>query len=386
MKRKITSLLTIAMMTIIVVPAFALAENDFKVEGKGYFYYKHDASKDDSQSNSFDLSRMYIGAKYKLSDEFTVRYLTDIGHQDKTGKFEVFAKYAYVDWKIRDNLNLILGLQGTNNWKQPEDAWGYRSIQYAPMEIFGKYWGDWAKKYSGYLEDWGEDPAISTVDSLKLTHKLENFSTVSRYKMGASADMGISVKCKPTDFTYVNLMVLNGSGYKHKEDDMYKNFQLRSGIYLLEKVVHISGYFEVEPWRSIDENGAEKSYMNTQWDVLASYTQKDKFTLGVNANSKLFAGIEEINAMCFSVFGNAYLLPEKLKALARYDMYNTGFNNADVKPGDSKWKSNGGLFIVGLDYKAHKKVSIIPNFQMLTYEDPDKDPVNSVYVHLYFKL
>ncbi len=379
-------LLTLAIMALIAIPVFALAENGFKVEGKGYFYYLHDASKGDAQSNSFDLSRMYIGAKYKLSDEFMVRYLTDIGHQDKTGKFEVFAKYAYVDWKIRNNLNILMGLQGTNNWKQPEKAWGYRSIQYSPMEKFGKYWGDWSKAFAKYLMSWAENPATNTTDSLKLARRHENFTTASRHKMGASADMGINVKCKPSDNTYVNLMILNGSGYKHTEDDMYKNFQLRSGVYLLEKAVHISGYFEVEPWRSIDESGAEKSYMNTQWDVLASYTQKDKFTLGVNANSKLFSGIQEINAMCFSLFVNAYLLPKKLKALARYDMYDTGFNDADVKPGDSKWESNGGLFIVGLDYAAHKKVHIIPNVQILTYEDSDEDPVNSAYVHLHFKL
>ena len=373
-------------MVATAIPVFALDDGDVKVEGKGYFYYLHDASQDDGQSNSFDFSRMYIGARYGLSDEFTVRYLTDIGHQDKTGKLEVFTKYAYVDWKIKDNLNLIMGLLGTHNWKQPEDDWGYRSIQYAPMEMFGSYWVNWAKEYSGYLKDWAEDPATSSADSLKLSRKLENFNTTGRYKMGASADMGISVKSKPSDIAYVNLMILNGSGYKSSEDNMYKNFQFRTGIYLLEKAVHISGYFEVEPWRSIDESGAEKSYMNTQWDALASYTQKDKFTLGVNANSKTFSGIQEIDALCLSVFGNTFLIPMKLKALARYDMYNTGFNNADVKPGDSKWESDGGLIIVGLDYKANEKISIIPNIQILTYEDSAMDPVNSAYMHLYFKL
>ena len=53
---------------------------------------------------------------------------------------------------------------------------------------------------------------------------------------------------------------------------------------------------------------------------MASYTSKDKFTLGVNANTKLFAGIEEINAMCFSVLGSVFIMPKKLKALVRYDI------------------------------------------------------------------
>ncbi|MCF7811226.1 hypothetical protein K9N50_09605 [bacterium] len=386
MKLRVKSFLFIFIITIFATQPNAFAENEVKIEGKGYFYYMHDASKGDGQSNSFDFSRMYIGAKYKLSDEFTVRYLTDMGHKDKTGQFEIFSKYAYVDWKIRNDLNLIMGLQGTNNWKQPEDAWYYRSIQYAPMEMFGKYWGDRAKEYSGYLEKWIEDPAISTADSMKLIYKLKNFSTAGRYKMGSSADLGVTAKYKPTDITYVNLMMLNGSGYKAAEDDMYKNIQIRAGIYLLEKTVHVSGYFEAEPWRSVDETGSEKSYMNTQMDAMVSYTQKDKFTIGFDSNVKTFSGIQEISASCISAFGNVYLLPERLKVLARYDNYITGLNDAEVKSGDSKLKSDGGLIIVGLDYKASDKISIIPNFQIMTYEDSKKDPVNTAYVHLQFNL
>lgn len=357
-----------------------------KVEGKGYFYYHHDASEGDGQSNSFDFSRMYIGARYKLSDEFTVRYLTDFSHQDKTGKFEVFSKYAYVDWKIRDNLNILMGLQGTHNWKQPESAWGYRSIQYSPMDSFGKYWGEWAKAYTSYLEKWVQDPATSAVDTLELTYRHANFSATSRYNMGASADLGVSVKYEPSDAAYVNFMALNGSGYKHAEDDMYKNFQLRSGVFLVDKTVHISGYLGLEPWMSVDEKGSSKSYTNIQWDVMTSYTAKEKFTVVVNVNLKTFAGIEKINALCFSVFGHGYLVPKKLKALARYDIYDSGFNDVEVKAGDDKFESNGGLVIVGFDYKAHKKISIIPNFQILSFEDSEKDPVNSVYVHLNFEL
>ena len=110
-----------------------------KIVGKGYFYYHHDASQGDGQTNSFDFARLYMGAKYHISDEFSVEYLTDIAHHDKTGKLEVYTKYAYVDWSITNKLNLVMGLQGTSNWKQPEKAWGYRSIHKAPMEAFGGF-------------------------------------------------------------------------------------------------------------------------------------------------------------------------------------------------------------------------------------------------------
>ncbi|MEE9554941.1 MAG: hypothetical protein V3W18_11645, partial [candidate division Zixibacteria bacterium] len=109
-------------------------------EGKGYFYYLHDFSSGAGQDNEFDISRMYFGAKYQISEEFVARYLTDISHRD--GGFEVFTKYAYLDWNLSKwNAHLAMGLQGTNNWSAPEKAWGYRAIRKAPMESFGGYWG-----------------------------------------------------------------------------------------------------------------------------------------------------------------------------------------------------------------------------------------------------
>jgi len=382
-KTLIFQLIIIAVITSL--PGSASAVENVKVEGKGYFYYHHDASKGDGQTNSFDFSRVYMGAKYKLSDEFTIRYLTDIGHQDKTGKLEVFAKYAYLDWKIMDNMSLVMGLQGTNNWKQPENAWGYRSIQYAPMEKFGKYWGGVAKDYLGYLAGWATDPTISGTEAQRVMNMYKNFGEASQHKMGASADLGVAIKYKPSELSYFNFMVLNGSGYKSTEDDMFKNFQVRTGIYLLDKAVHLSGYFEVEPYSSVDENGADESYMNTQWDALVSYTHDDNFTLGVNLNSKVFAGIQDITATNFSVFGRVSVM-SNLNGFARYDMYNTGINDAEMKSGDASWESNGGLIVFGAEFKAHKKISIIPNFQIETFENSVKDPVNSMYVHLRFKL
>jgi len=367
------------------VPELVQQLAGLKVEGKGYFYYYHDASDGDGQTNSFDLSRLYMGAKYRISSEFTVRYLTDISHQDNSGKLEVYAKYAYMNWKISDNLNIVMGLQGTNNWSKPEKAWGYRSIRKSPMEAFGGFWGDNSKSYLKYLGKWAAEP-IATDESSRLSRMAASMKAAGSSKMGSSADMGVGVKYKPTNVTYLNLLIRNGAGYKNAENDMFKNFQFRGGIYLMEKAVHLSGYFELEPWRGTDEDGMLKGYMNNQWDVMASISQKSKFIVGVNINSKSFDGIQAIDALGTSVFGNVYVIPKKLKALARYDFYDTGFNEAEVKQGDIKWESNGSLLIVGLDYKAHKKISIIPNFKLTSYEDSDMESVRSVYVHMTFKL
>lgn len=385
MKRSVLILLiAFAVASLLTSPVSAGEPGEVKIEGKGYFFYYHDMSEGNGQTNSFSLSRMYVGAKYFHSDGFTIRYLTDVYQNNR---IEVFTKYAYVDWKVKDNMNLVMGLQGTNNWSMPEEAWGYRQIMYSPMENFGSFCGSAAGDYSSYLANWASDPATLPAKAAELTLQKANFDIARKQKTGSSADLGIGVKCKPCDWGYVDFMIRNGSGYKNNSDnDMFKNFQVRGGAYLLEKALHISAYFELEPYRGIDINGKNAGYNNIQWDLTAAYTIKDLLTAGVDLNGKTFAGIDEVSAMCISVFGHGYVMPEKLKAVVRYDMYTTGLNDLTVKPGDPALKTDGGLIVVGLDYQAHKKVHIIPNFQTTTYEDSNTKSINSVYVHVYFTL
>lgn len=360
------------------------ALSKLKVEGTGYFYYTHDASKGDGQSNSFDFARMYFGATYRLSDNFSVRYLSDFSHQDKTGKFEVFAKYAYVDWKLNDKFNLIMGLQGTSNWKEPENAWGYRSIQYAPMESFRKFWGEAAERYTNHIYGLYKNQEVA--DNTLILRRYRSFSTANKSGLGSSADMGVSIKFKPSSDYYIDLSVFNGSGYKKQETDEYKNVQLRFGTHQIDRRLHISGYIEAEPWSGGDQAGKKKQYMNVQWDMMASFKRNGIFSVGVDLNGKNFDGIEIIKAMNYSVFGNFHVLQEKLKVLARYDYYSTGFDDAEKLVAGDQWKTNGSLIIIGLDYIAHKNIHIIPNFQMLSYEDSAKDSENTVYVHLSFNF
>lgn len=355
-----------------------MADLNFKFEGQGFFAYRHDASEVDGQTNDFEMLRMNFGIKYFASDDLTLRYLTDISRESATGKIDATAKYAYVDWKVQKHINLLLGLQGTNNWVPTEAAWGYRTIMFSPMEAFGDYWGTWNKKYTTYLEAWSqEDPSKVAL--------FTNQAQASRSRMGAAADMGAAINYKPVKSAYVNFMIRNGTGFKKAEDDMYKNFQLLVGKYFMDNAVHVSAFTEVEPWRGVDENGESKAFNNVGWDVTASYTQKDKFVVGLDLNSKTFASTESITGTCLSVFAHGFIRPGKVKALGRYDMYTTGFNDAPVMPGDESFKSNGNRLMVGIDYLAHKNVSVIPNFQMISYEDSSLEPVKGGYVHMQFK-
>lgn len=355
-----------------------LSEFNYKIEGRGFFAYRHDATEGDGQSNEFEMARMNFGIRYFASDDLTLRYVTDIARESGTGKIDAQAQLAYVDWKIDKHFNLLTGLLSTNNWAQTEGIWGYRSILWSPTEAFGDYWGTWNKKYTAYLESWAQaDPTKAGI--------LSNHVTSSRSKMGASADMAVGVSYKPVKSAFVNFQIRNGSGYKSAENDMFKNFQLMVGKSFMGNAVNVSAFTELEPYRGVDTNGESKGFVNVAWDVSASYAEANKYTVGTSVNSKTFASTESITGTCISVFAHGFVKPNKLKAIVRYDIYNTGFNDAIVRPGDAAFESNGTRMVIGIDFLAHKNFSIIPNLQVVSYEDADLEPVKSAYVHMAFK-
>ena len=361
-------------------PAAKNALDAFTPEVEAFLYYSLEATSGADKANAFDNSRTYIGGKYALSDNLTFRYVSDIGHETGGGKFEVFAKYAYLDWKLNNSTHLIFGLQGSRNWSVDEKEWGYRGIRKTPMESFGDYYGGAIKTYTAAL-----DSRISTEPALaaQLTEQKAVFAWSTRDKMGSSADQAITLSLKPNADTYLDFMVLNGSGYKKAEDDKYKNIQVRAGRYLSDKAVHLSGYFEIEPW-SFTSAGARKSYTNAQWDLLAAFTARGKGQFAVNYNGKRFAGsYEDITAGCFSVFGSFNLGRKNVKGLARLDYYKTGLNtSAGMAPGEANLKTNATLFILGVDFMPNSHVHIIPDVQVLSSEDSAVKTSNILYLHV----
>lgn len=355
----------------------------FTPELTGYMYYSHDLSEGDGKSNSFEISRMYFGGKYKLSDRFTARFLSDMAHENG-GEFELFAKYAYLDWKMNALPgNLIFGLQSTFNWKSVEKDWSYRVIRKAPMESFGDFWGDMRLGYLNRLQQRSQAlAATSPEESARLARQRGDFAHGSRSRMGSSADLGAALSLKPGGNFYLDLMLLNGAGYKKAEDDRYKNIQARVGNYLFGGRLHLNGYLELEPWSAPDPNGGESGFTNVQWDLAASWSEKGRYLIGVDLNSKRFDGSwEKITATCFSVFGHANLGRPDLKALLRFDRYDSGFNESRLSGESGALKTDGSLFVAGLDFMADSRVHLIPNVQVLSFEDGSRDRWTAFYIH-----
>jgi hypothetical protein len=400
MKTKLV-LLAVTLMALFLVSSGYTGEiSKLSPEAKVFLHYYLDLSPSDKdikfsdRENEFDFSRVYAGFKYRMSEDFTARFLTDVGHKEETGQLELFAKYAYLAWDLGFlGAHLAMGLQSTYNWKQPEKMWGYRGIMYAPMESFHKYFEKAKQTYIKLLME-RADTLLSTrgntpssdeiMEAADLKIQASNCSTAFYSGLGSSADLGISLSLNPVESYYLHIMLRNGGGYKKTENNFHKNFQVRTGCFFLEKALHLTGYFEWEPYKGYDNSTGKTGYNNIHWDAAASYEMKNLFLAGFNVNSKIFSGsYEDITSLCVAGFGNVHIIKKKLKALVRYDHYITGINETRAVP--EAPKTNADLIIAGLDFIPLKGINIVPNVQVWTFEDNKEDTDLGLYIHVLYK-
>ncbi|MFP4520662.1 MAG: hypothetical protein ACLFQK_00810 [Fibrobacterota bacterium] len=370
-------------LTVLFSAAFIIsAEKNlpgFSPECKVFSAYYLDISGTEQNSsfsdraNGFEISRIYAGGKYQISDNIKARILTDVSREEKTGKLETYAKYTYAEFNAQKiKSSVCTGLQGTGLWKTPEKFWGLRIIKHAPAESFGKY----LKSVKNVFEN---APAEENISESLADAQKSGFDKASAYNTGSSADIGLKLKTKFSPGFSMNTMIRNGTGYKEKEDDFYKNIILNPVLKTAGKKLLFSAVLEAEPFRSPDG----ETRINVFYDLFCGYTSGISKT-GINFGSKVFSAPEEnITAFYVSLMENLSL-SESASAFLRLDYYNTGFSSSSVLD-LSDTETDAFLYIGGLEYKLHKKVSLIPNIQYLDKSSAEEKDSAELYVHLQFK-
>ena len=156
---------------------------DVKVGGKIYAEYGRALDEANKNANSFDIKRVYLTTKAKLTDTLSTRVTTDVGRASD-GKYYLFLKYAYLEWRSP--------LAGT------KFRFGAAGLGWAGF--YDKFWGKrWIAK--------------SFTDDNRLL---------------ATSDLGVHAVGKHMDgLLSWQASVVNGSGYGNAEDDKAKTAQLR---------------------------------------------------------------------------------------------------------------------------------------------------------------
>ena len=310
-----------------------------KVTGKVFFNYHASTDSDVEQTSAFELTRAYLGYKYKFNDKFSATILLDAGKGSDGSDYSMFIKNAKLDYKANDWLTLSGGVFGLVQFKDQEKFWGYRYI------------------YKALADE---------------------------YKFGSSADLGVMASLKISKGLTVDLLAVNGEGYKKIQDSSGKN---RYGINLVYKPtsdIVLKAYYDT--MSGIDAENASENTVVSNIALFAGYQVTDDFRVGAEYNLlkngetyKTASKDKELQGLSFY---SAYQINEKWNVFGRYDDLSS--NTLEGATTDWNYSDDGGTIIGGVEYKPYKNVNTSLNYRNTNFKDDSIANASFVYLNLEF--
>lgn len=295
----------------------------------------HNTAVDGSQDfQGFILRRAAINYDKDISEKFSARFRleADSKSNSSNGKIGVFVKDAYLKWKnIFEGSDLILGIQPTTSFEVAEKYWGYRSLEKTIQDL------------RGFVQ---------------------------------SRDFGVALRGKISETANINYAVMIGNNNgNNPETDKYKRYYFAVDLKPGENfIVALTADFKSA--HSIDDpekSGNTLAHNSMLGSVFIGYNQVQMFCIGLetamqlNQNSNQYYDegnilVDDVKALGISVFGT-YHFSETFAGLLRYDYFDAYLDEKPLASSDSR-----NYLIAGIDYKADKNVSIIPNVIFESYE------------------
>ncbi|MDQ6962688.1 MAG: hypothetical protein Q9M28_09220 [Mariprofundaceae bacterium] len=144
------TLLATALLSLSVSPAYAAKVTDkLEISGKAFlglhsnkvenFSSATQTTTVKSNTTGATVDRFYLQAKYHLNDQWYGRITTDVNNETKVGlkrNTNVFLKYAYVEGKLNDALQVRLGLSHTPWIDYEQKLWKHRYIAKVYSDFF----------------------------------------------------------------------------------------------------------------------------------------------------------------------------------------------------------------------------------------------------------
>ena len=301
---------------------------------KVFWNYHYDYTENTEQVSAFELTRVYLGYKYKFDDKFSAKITYDIGKNDAGSNHTAFIKIAQLDYKINPSVKISMGLIGGKQYKDQENHWGYRYIY-------------------KMLQD-------------------EN-------KFGPSADLGINAEFKISKILMANLFVVNGEGYKNLQDDDGNQRFGMSLIYNPLKKLTTKFYYDThasENSKSLNNIAFFAGYKTDSWRIGAEYNKMEN---GTNYKT----AIDDHNLDGISFYGS-YVFNNKVEIFARFDEISSNILTGH----DNSWNYNkdGALMLLGVQYIAAKGVKFSVNSRNFNYINDDIEDSSFIYFNAEFKL
>ena len=309
-------------------------QNKGKVSTRVYWNFNKDFTKDAPRKNAFEIKRAYFGYEYRINDNISSKVTFDIGKNSSGSDYTAFLKIAQLDWKIKNNLKLSIGMIGNKQFKFQESIWGYR-----------------------YMYKTFQD---------------EN-------KFGSSADLGVNAEIKLSDKINLNLFALNGEGYKNVQDD---NGFIKIGgnlIYEFDNGFSAKIYYDSQP--SIETF----NLVNTGYFI--GY-EKEKTRIGLEYNEMLNGKTYKDPSKDHSLSGFSGYISQTLSKNAtvffRYDSLGSNILSGSL----DAWNSgkDGNLMILGFEHVVTKGFKINLNYRNYNYNDTSINNKSMVFINAEIKI
>ena len=309
-------------------------QNKGKVSTRVYWNFNKDFTKDAPRKNAFEIKRAYFGYEYRINDNISSKVTFDVGKNSSGSDYTAFLKIAQLDWKIKNNLKLSIGMIGNKQFKFQESIWGYR-----------------------YMYKTFQD---------------EN-------KFGSSADLGVNAEIKLSDKINLNLFALNGEGYKNVQDD---NGFIKIGgnlIYEFDNGFSAKIYYDSQP--SIENF----NLVNTGYFI--GY-EKEKTRIGLEYNEMLNGKTYKDPSKDHSLSGFSGYISQTLSKNAtiffRYDSLGSNILSGSL----DAWNSgkDGNLMIWGFEHVVTKGFKLNLNYRNYNYNDTSINNKSMVFINAEIKI
>ncbi len=295
-------------------------KDDFKITGSPIVtvYTNYHAGLGESNGISgFEITRAYLGYQAQLLPSLSAKIVVDAGVSPAESlmaaqKREVYLKNAQLTWK-EQNLTINGGLTGLLQFNVQEKFWGHRYIAQSFQDL---------------------------------------------YKMGSSADLGVTAEYQFIPQLSADFSFTNGEGYKNINTDN----KYRTGLGITIKPIPsltIRAYGDIFQ-QSLAEKTNPDTYKTQQTLALFGGYKCKYFSLGAEYNyQKNSAWKDRNNYYGYSVY-TTVPINKKWHVFGRYD-------NIDSDDKDSnKWISfTGDLVIVGVEFSPIKNIKISPNYKFV---------------------
>lgn len=334
-------------LTALIILMFVLplqAQSDVDISGlfySDYFAILKNHNETLEGENAFQFRRIYLTFEQDLSDIFDYRIrmeLRNAGDFSTKDKLTPFIKDAYLRW-TKNNHSILFGISATPTWGIVESFWGYRSVEKTALDLA---------------------------------------------RFGSSREFGIAVKGSIDSAKKVNyhLMIGNGNGVS---SDVGKG---KKGLVSLS-IVPRSG-FVVEGYVDFEDRPGGKRRITVQ---AFAGIKMENFRSGVqfaHQSRRVGPNTDDLSLQILSLFAIKQL-SNKAWGFTRYDrMFDPNPDGDKIAyiPFDPTADSN--FFLAGIDFKADKDISIIPNLEAVFYgkdsggNKPDADIIARLTIAVFF--